>query len=74
MKGFDEQQGAQAFLRFLSDLGITTLLTVETPAEDLPSAERLLERGELHLFDWNVDGKSVRAIGVEKFRGSGHDV
>jgi KaiC/GvpD/RAD55 family RecA-like ATPase len=74
MKGFDEQQGAQAFLRFLSDLGITTLLTVETPAEDLPSAERLLARGELHLFDWNVDGKSVRAIGVEKFRGSGHDV
>lgn len=74
MKGFDEQQGAQAFLRFLSDLGITTLLTVETPPEDLPNAARLLARGELHLFDWNVDGKTVRAVGVEKFRGSGHDV
>ncbi len=74
MKGFDEQQGAQAFLRFLSDMGITTLLTVETPPEDLPSAERLLARGELHLFQWNVDGKTVRALGVEKFRGSGHDV
>ncbi len=74
MKGFDEQQGAQAFLRFLSDLGITTLLTVETPLEDLPSAERLLARGELHLFQWDVEGKTVRALGVEKFRGSGHDV
>ncbi len=73
MKGFDETQGAQVFLRFLSDLRITCLLTVESPAVDLPTGERLLARGEIHLFTWNVDGKTVRAIGIEKFRGSTHD-
>ena len=73
MKGFDEQQGAQAFLRFLSDLGITTLLTVETPPRSPPTAERLLARGEIHLFHWSVEGRAVRALGIEKFRGSAHD-
>ncbi|MDE1881809.1 MAG: hypothetical protein KGI89_14845, partial [Euryarchaeota archaeon] len=73
MKGFDEAQGAQAFLRFLSDLKITSILTVETPATDRPTAERLLARGEIHLFRWEIDGGVVRAVGIEKIRGSGHD-
>src|SRR5579875_941926 len=73
MKGFDETQGAQVFLRFLSELKITSLLTVETPQTDLPTAERLLARGEIHLFHWEVDSKTVRAVGIEKLRGSAHD-
>ncbi|HYK92573.1 MAG TPA: ATPase domain-containing protein [Thermoplasmata archaeon] len=73
MKGFDETLGAQTFLRFLSDLRITTLLTVEAPLEDVETPERLLARGEIRLFRWELEGKTVRAIGVEKFRGSQHD-
>ncbi|HZY71232.1 MAG TPA: ATPase domain-containing protein [Thermoplasmata archaeon] len=74
MKGFDEVVGAQSFIRFLSDLRITTLLTVEAPLEDVESPERQLARGEIRLFRWDLDGRTVRAIGVEKIRGSPHDV
>ena len=73
MKGIDETQGAQSFLRFLSDLRVTALLTVESPVEEVESAERLLARGEIRLFRWELEGRTVRAIGVEKFRGSAHD-
>jgi len=74
MKGFDPVSGAQSFLRFLSDLRVTTLLTVESPLEDIETPERMLARGEIRLFRWELDGQTVRAIGVEKFRGSSHDV
>lgn len=73
MKGFDPVAGAQSFLRFLSDLRVTTILTVEAPLEDVESPERSLSRGEIRLFRWELDGKTVRAVGVEKFRGSSHD-
>ena len=74
MKGFDPIGGAQTFLRFLSDLRTTTVLTVESPLEDVETAERMLARGEIRLFRWELEGVTVRAIGVEKFRGSSHDV
>ena len=74
MKGFEPIAGAQSFLRFLSDLHVTTLLTVESPLEDVDTPERMLARGEVRLFRWELDGQTVRAIGVEKFRGSSHDV
>jgi len=74
MKGFDPVAGAQTFLRFLSDLQVTTLLTVESPLEDMDTPERMLARGEIRLFRWELEGMTVRAVGVEKFRGSSHDV
>jgi KaiC/GvpD/RAD55 family RecA-like ATPase len=74
MKGFDPVAGAQSFLRFLSDLRVTTLLTVEAPLEDVETPERMLARGEIRLFRWELDGRTVRAVGVEKFRGSSHDI
>ena len=74
MKGYDPALGAQSFLRFLSDLRVTTLLTVESPLEDFETPEQMLARGEIRLFRWEADGVTVRAIGVEKFRGSSHDV
>ncbi len=73
MKGLDEVQGAQSFLRFLSELGATTLLTMESGVEELDAPERMLARGEIRLFRWEDEGRTVRAIGVEKFRGSAHD-
>jgi KaiC/GvpD/RAD55 family RecA-like ATPase len=74
MKGFDPVAGAQTFLRFLTDLRTTTILTVESPLEDADTPERMLARGEIRLFRWELEGQTVRAIGVEKFRGSAHDV
>ena len=74
MKGFEPVAGAQAFLRFLSDLRVTTVLTVESPLEDADTPERMLARGEIRLFRWELEGRTVRAVGVEKFRGSSHDV
>ncbi len=74
MKGLDDTQGAQTFLRFLSDLGVTALLTVEAPVATAESAEQLLARGEIRLFRWEAEGRTQHALGVEKFRGSGHDV
>ena len=74
MKGFDPIGGAQTFLRFVSDLRATTVLTVESPLEDVDTPERMLARGEVRLFRWELDGVTVRAVGVEKFRGSAHDV
>ena len=73
MKGFEPVTGAQSFLRFLSDLRVTTLLTVESPLEDVETPERMLARGEIRLFRWELEGQTVRAVGVEKFRGSSHD-
>jgi hypothetical protein len=74
MKGFDIVAGAQTFLRYLSDLRVTTILTVEAPLEDVETPERMLARGEIRLFRWELDDMTVRAIGVEKFRGSSHDI
>jgi KaiC/GvpD/RAD55 family RecA-like ATPase len=74
MKGFDPTVGAQTFLRFLTELRTTTVLTVEAPLEDIETPERMLARGEVRLFRWELDGTTVRAVGVEKFRGSAHDV
>ena len=74
MKGFDPTVGAQTFLRFLTDLRTTTVLTVEAPLEDVESPERQLARGEIRLFRWEYENSTVRAIGVEKFRGSSHDM
>jgi circadian clock protein KaiC len=74
MKGFDIVAGAQTFLRFLSDLRVTTVLTVESSLEDVETPERMLARGEIRLFRWELDETTVRAVGVEKFRGSSHDI
>ncbi|MCI4365818.1 MAG: hypothetical protein L3K10_07175, partial [Thermoplasmata archaeon] len=74
MKGFDVVAGAQTFLRFLSDLRVTTFLTVEAPLEDVETPERMLARGEIRLFRWEREDLTVRAVGVEKFRGSSHDL
>lgn len=74
MKGFDDIQGAQVFLRFLSELRITTILTIEESPKETILPERMLARGEIHLYEWESERLRMRAIGIEKFRGSAHDV
>jgi len=73
MKGIDETAAAQTFLRFLSDLDVTTLLIVESPSDDGNQSTRVLARGEVRLFRWETNRNTVRAVGIEKFRGGPHD-
>jgi KaiC/GvpD/RAD55 family RecA-like ATPase len=73
MKGIDETAAAQTFLRFLSDLEVTALLIVESPSDDSNETTRVLARGEIRLFRWEANRNTVRAVGIEKFRGGAHD-
>ena len=59
MKGFDPVAGAQSFLRFLSDLRVTTLLTVEAPLEDIETPERMLARGDRKSTRLNSSHRTV---------------
>ena len=69
----EEYMALQSFFRLLSDLGITTLLTVQLPEAPRPDAESHMARGEIRLHKW-LDGRGlVRGVTVEKFRGSYHD-
>jgi KaiC/GvpD/RAD55 family RecA-like ATPase len=69
----EEYMALQSFFRLLSDLDITTLLTVQLPDSPRPEAESHMARGEIRLHRW-LDGRGlVRGVTVEKFRGSYHD-
>lgn len=69
----EEYLALQSFFRLLSDLGITTVLTVQLPEVSNPDAESLMARGEIRLHKW-FDGKGLaRGVTVEKYRGSTHD-
>lgn len=69
----EEYLALQSFFRLLSDLGITSLLTVQLPEVSKPDAESLMARGEIRLHRW-FDGKGLqRGVTIEKFRGSSHD-
>lgn len=69
----EEYLALQSFFRLLSDLGITTMLTVQLSEVSNPDAESLMARGEIRLHKW-FDGKGlVRGVTIEKYRGSSHD-
>lgn len=69
----EEYLALQSFFRLLSDLGMTTVLTVQLPEVSTPDAESHMARGEIRLHKW-FDGKGLaRGVTVEKFRGSFHD-
>jgi KaiC/GvpD/RAD55 family RecA-like ATPase len=63
----------QSFFRMLSDLGSTTILTVDIPDVHRPGLESQLARGEIRLHKW-FDGRGLmRGVTIEKYRGSSHD-
>lgn len=63
----------QSFLRFLSELEATILLTTDLPPTTEVLPRFFLTRGEVRLHKWFEAGKVRRAVSVEKFRGSGFD-
>jgi KaiC/GvpD/RAD55 family RecA-like ATPase len=62
-----------SFLRVLSDLGVTCLVTVQLPEIAKSDVEAHMARGEIRLHKW-FDGRGLmRGITIEKYRGSSHD-
>ncbi len=62
-----------SFFRTFSDLGVTSLMTVQLPEVSKPDVEAHVSRGEIRLHKW-FDGRGLmRGVTVEKYRGSAHD-
>ena len=69
----EENSSMISFFRLMSDLGATSLLTVQLPEVAKPDVEIHMARGEIRLHKW-VDGRGLmRGVTVEKYRGSWHD-
>lgn len=69
----EESANLISFVRLLSDLGVTAMLTVHLPEVSKPDVEMHMARGEIRLHKW-FDGRGmVRGVTVEKYRGSSHD-
>jgi KaiC/GvpD/RAD55 family RecA-like ATPase len=64
-----------AFMKFLSNLKITTILTMESINPEIVDIETYLARGVIRLHKLeSTKGRIVRAISVEKMRGTPHDI
>lgn len=69
----EENSSMMSFLRLLSDLEVTSLLTLHLPEVSKPDVEVHVARGEIRLHKW-IDGRGlVRGVTIEKYRGSSHD-
>jgi KaiC/GvpD/RAD55 family RecA-like ATPase len=69
----EEYATVQSFFRLMSDLGITSILTVDLPEVAKEEAEAHQARGEIRLHKW-FDGKGLqRGVTIEKYRGSSHE-
>lgn len=69
-----ERTEIQSLFRFLSERGVTALLTSSPPNPKVMTAEIMLSRGEILLTRKWVGDKSVRQIKVVRLRGSAHDL
>jgi hypothetical protein len=73
LKGEDARILVQSFLRFLSELEVTTLIVSNPMGTSILETEFLLARGEILLHKW-IDGNTVRrALSVERLRGTPFD-
>ncbi len=73
IKTSEEYATMQSFIRLLSDIGVTTLMTMHVPEVSRPDVESQFARGEIRLHKW-FDGRGLmRGVTIEKYRGSSHD-
>jgi KaiC/GvpD/RAD55 family RecA-like ATPase len=66
----------QSFLRFLSDLDATTIVTIQesdSPVLEMTSIEYVMSRGVVRMHRWLQNNDFKLGISVDKFRGSEHD-
>lgn len=61
-----------SIMKLLSDSDCTSLLICETTSKELPM-ESFLARGVIKLYTSTVSGEKIRAIGIEKMRGTSFD-
>jgi KaiC/GvpD/RAD55 family RecA-like ATPase len=73
MREFEETLTMQSFIRFLTETGVTTLLTLELPEEGEAPPEAFLARGEVRLHKLRDETGIKRFISVEKYKGSSHE-
>jgi KaiC/GvpD/RAD55 family RecA-like ATPase len=73
IKTSEEYAAVQSFFRLMSDLGITSILTVHLAEVSKMDAESHIARGEIRLHKWFNGRGLVRGITIEKYRGSTHD-
>jgi len=76
MPGVDQNTFLQSFLRFLSDLEVTTIITIhewDFPALDTTSIEYVMSKGVIRLHRWLHSSGFKLGLSVEKFRGSEHE-
>ncbi len=73
LRGEEARVLVQSFLRFLSELEVTTIIVSNPSAPDALDPESLLVRGEMLMHKW-IDGNVVRrAISIERMRGTSFD-
>ncbi|MFQ5907468.1 MAG: RAD55 family ATPase [Thermoplasmata archaeon] len=73
MRGEDSSILIQSFMRFLSELEATIIITTDLPSRETLETEFFLARGEIRLHKWYESGMVRRAVSVEKLRGSAFD-
>jgi circadian clock protein KaiC len=73
LRGEESRILVQSFLRFLSELEVTTLIISNPLDPTVLDPESLLARGEILMHKW-IDGNAVRrAVSIERMRGTGFD-
>lgn len=76
MPGVDQNTFLQSFLRFISDLEVTTIITLhegDFPLLDTNSIEYVMSKGVIRLHRWLQSSGFKLGLSIEKFRGSEHD-
>jgi KaiC/GvpD/RAD55 family RecA-like ATPase len=73
MEDFEVRNGIRSFIRFLAEMKVTALLTLETPEDGRIEFENMLARGEIRLQKVREGAALKRTISIEKFKGSSHD-
>lgn len=68
-----ERTEIQSLLRFLSEVGATTLITATPSDPAVLTPEEILTRGEILLTRKWVGDRSVRQIKIVRMRGCAHD-
>ena len=68
-----ERTEIQSLLRFLSESGVTTLITATPSDPGVLTPEEILTRGEILLTRKWVGDRSVRQIKIVRMRGCAHD-
>ncbi|HKZ98959.1 MAG TPA: ATPase domain-containing protein [Thermoplasmata archaeon] len=73
MREFEEILTTQSFMRFLTEAGVTSLLTLELPEIGDVPPEAFLARGEVRLHKLRDESGIRRFISIEKYKGSSHE-